>query len=181
MKGIIFNITEDFITEKFGEEILMDIINSERIQTKEPFVGPGTYPFSDMQEIVKLIQELKGIEPADFLREVGEYAYPKLAERVPDLVKAHSSARSLLLSIDQIIHVEVRKLYQHSKLPVFQYREPSERELVITYFSEKKLYTFMEGLINGTAKSFSENIRQEMTVYEKEGREYCDFHLYFYE
>ena len=52
MKGIIFTIFEDFITDNYGAETYEQIISECNLQTKEPFVGPGTYPDSDLMEIV---------------------------------------------------------------------------------------------------------------------------------
>ena len=42
MKGIIFNIAESFIVENHGEDVFDDIIANCQLETKEPYVGPGT-------------------------------------------------------------------------------------------------------------------------------------------
>ena len=52
MKGIIINITENFITDNYGEEIFDQIMSSCNLKTEDPFVSPGTYPDSDLFEIV---------------------------------------------------------------------------------------------------------------------------------
>ena len=78
-----------------------------------------------------------------------------------------------------MIHLEVRKLYQDSKLPVFQYSDPSKDELIITYYSERKLYPFLEGMINGVSDHFGVAISQTNKVYQKDGVELCDFYLKF--
>ena len=62
--------------------------------------------------------------------------------------------RISLKTVDGVIHVEVRKLYDDTYLPVFQYQEPAEDQLIITYYSKRKLYPFMEGLIEGVSLHF---------------------------
>jgi hypothetical protein len=59
MKGIIFNILEDFTNEKFGEDEFDFIVEKSILETTDPFVGPGTYPDSDLFKIVTKIVELK--------------------------------------------------------------------------------------------------------------------------
>ena len=75
--------------------------------------------------------------------------------------------------------MEVRKLYQDSQLPVFQYSDPSKDELIITYFSKRKLYPFLEGMINGVSDFFKVGIIQTHKIYEKDGVELCDYYLKF--
>ncbi len=179
MKGVIFNIAENFITDNFGEDILDEIIASCNLITKEPFVGPGTYPDEDLIEIVTKSSEKLHIPVPELLKKFGEYSFSKLAGRHPNFLIGFTHPKAFLKTVDGIIHVEVRKLYQGVQLPVFQYEDPSENELIITYFSERKLYSFMEGLINGVGTYFKYTITQTNRIYQKDGNEFCDFHLQF--
>jgi len=179
MKGIIFNIAEGFITEKYGEHMLEDIIANCKLQTKEPFVAPGTYPDSDLMEIVVKSADKLDMTANEFLKKLGNYTFGQLAERYPNFVSEYDHPKDFLKTVETVIHVEVRKLYQDTKLPSFQYTEPSEKELIITYYSERKLYALMEGLIDGVADYFRVAIDQSHNIYQKDGAEYCDFHLTF--
>jgi hypothetical protein len=179
MKGIMFNIAEQFIIDHYGEDALEEVIASCNLKTKEPFVGPGTYPDEDMTEIVVKSSEKLGITPAELLKTLGRYAFAKLAERHPVFLTGHTSSKEFLKTVDKVIHVEVRKLYQHTILPTFSYSEPSDDELIIVYYSERKLYALMEGLIDGVADYFKQSITQKHRIMEKEGVEVCEFHLCF--
>ena len=179
MKGIIFNIAEGFITDSYGEDTFDDIIANCNLETTEPFVAPGTYPDSDLIEIVVKSSEKLDITVDEFLKKLGHYTFGKLAARLPNFVEPHTHPKDFLKTVENVIHVEVRKLYQGSQLPTFQYAEPSENELIITYFSERKLYALMEGLIDGVAEHFGVATEQSNKIYEKDGAELCDFHLKF--
>ena len=179
MKGIIFNIAEGFIIDKYGENIFEEIIANCKLQTTEPFVAPGTYPDSDLMEIVVKSADKLDLTVDEFLKKLGNYTFAKLAERYPNFVKQYNHPKDFLKTVETVIHVEVRKLYKDTQLPSFQYAEPSEKELIITYFSERKLYALMEGLIDGVADYFGVPIDQTHHIYKKDGTEYCDFHLKF--
>jgi hypothetical protein len=181
MKGIIINITERFIIDNYGEDIFNEIIASCNLETKEPFVAPGTYPDSDLFEIVVKGCKKLDLTVEEFLKKLGHYSFAQLAERHPSFLESYTHPKAFLQTVDGVIHLEVRKLYQDSKLPVFQYSDPSKDELIITYYSERKLYPFLEGMINGVSDHFGVAISQTNKVYQKDGVELCDFYLKFAE
>lgn len=179
MKGIIFNITENFINDNYGEDIYDEIIESCNLITTEPIIAPGIYPFKDLDEIfIQSSKKLK-LSKEELMKKIGHYTFSKLAEKYPNFVTPFNHPKEFLKTVECIIHVEVRKLYPKSELPSFQYSEPSEYELIITYYSERKLYQFMEGLINGVSEYFGIPIKQTQKIYIREGIEFCDFHLIF--
>ena len=180
MKGIIFNIAEDFIVLNHGEDVFEDIILNCNLKTTEPFVGPGTYSDDDMLEIIRVATEKLNVSADALLKELGRFSFSQLFKRYPNFVTPHDDAKTFLMTVDGIIHVEVRKLYQDTQLPVFQYKDISENELVILYFSKRKLYSFMSGLINGVADHFNIKITQENNIYTEDGNEFCKYHLKFH-
>ena len=179
MKGIIFNITENFITETYGEDTLDEITAKCQLITKEPFVAPGTYPDEDLLEIVgKSCDHLNENLPT-FLRKLGKYAFFQLAGAYPAFVKGFSHPKDFLKTVDSIIHVEIRKLYRDSYLPEFVYQEPDPSTLIISYYSKRKLYDLMEGLIEGVGEYFNHHIAQSRELKTVEDREICDYYLTF--
>lgn len=179
MKGIIFNLLEQFITETAGEEIYQTILDRCSLQTREPFVGPGTYPDEDLTALVKSTVTVLGISPPEALRRFGKFAFPKLAEHFPDFVSPHRHPKEFLKTVDSIIHVEVRKLYENAKVPSFLYRDPAPDRLVIEYRSDRRLCHFMEGLIEGVADHFRSPVGYRQTRCMLRGDEVCEFDLCF--
>ncbi|MEJ1223325.1 heme NO-binding domain-containing protein [Sediminicola sp. 1XM1-17] len=181
MKGIIFNIAEQFITTHYGDDTLETIMEDCKLITKDPFVGPGTYPDGDLLEIVRIASEKVELHSDEFLKRLGHFTFGKLAERHPYFVANYEHPKQFLLTVDNVIHVEVRKLYNGTQLPMFQYAEPNAKELIITYYSKRKMYALMEGLINGVADHFNIAIEQQQNKYIKDGNEFCNYHLKFAE
>ncbi|THH35604.1 heme NO-binding domain-containing protein [Neolewinella litorea] len=179
MKGVMFNILEDFLEDRVGEERTERIFTASDISTREPFVAPGTYPDGDFLAIIgESIREL-GCTQQDFMRQLGHFAFFKLVERYPVFVTPYQHPKDFLKTIEKVVHVEVKKLYTDTYLPTFVYEEPSEQELIITYYSKRKLYHMMEGLIGGVAEYFDYTIDQTHRIYTRDGVEFCDFHLNF--
>mgnify|MGYP001610707167 CR=1 FL=1 len=52
MKGIVFNLLEEYITDVLGEDAYDAIVGECDLITREPFIGPGTYPDEDLVEII---------------------------------------------------------------------------------------------------------------------------------
>lgn len=179
MKGIIFNIAESFILSISDEDTLEEIMEHCDLETSDPFVAPGTYPDTDFIEIVKNASRRFKLSIDEFLRQFGQFTFGKLADRYSNFVEPYNHPKAFLKTVDAVIHVEVRKLYDGTQLPSFQYQEPSENELIITYYSKRKLYALMGGLIEGVADYFGTSIKQRTRIYSKEDEEYCDFHLTF--
>lgn len=179
MKGIIFNLLEQFITENFGEEKYEQIIKQCNLKTTEPFVAPGTYPDEDMIEIVVNTSKELNITVPDALKGYGKFAFFKLAEKFPFFVKPYKHPKPFLMSVENIIHVEVRKFYKDAYTPQFIYNDTSPDTLTITYHSKRKLYHLMEGLLDGVGEFYKVPIQQTHKIYQKNGTELCDFELTF--
>jgi len=179
MKGIIFNSLERFIIAHYGEDTLDEIMDHCSLETQDPFVGPGTYPDRDFFKLAQATVQKLGISRKAFMVRFGQYTFDELKNRHPKFLIKYSHPKDFLLTVESSIHVEVEKLYNGSYLPTFQYHSPSQRELTITYFSKRRMYHLMEGIINGVAEHFSIGIQQTQHIYEKDGKEFCDFYLIF--
>jgi len=179
MKGIIFNLLESYISETFGEEKYEQIIGQCQLKTTDPFVAPGTYPDEDLIEIVVNTSKVLNISVPDALKGFGRFAFPNLAEKFPFFVEPYHHPKPFLMSIENIIHVEVRKLFKDAYTPQFIYNDTAPNTLTITYNSKRKLYDFMAGLIDGVGAYFKMPIQQTHRIYQKNGEEVCDFELTF--
>lgn len=179
MKGVIFNIAEKFVETKYGNDALEALYNEANFSTKDPFIGPLTYPDADMLEMVRAGCKLLKLTPDELLYNLGVFAFSGLAERHPVFLKDIDHPKEFLKTVENVIHIEVKKLYEDADLPTFQYEEPHPNELIITYFSKRKLYSFMSGLIEGVAQHYKVPIEQKKTMKTLKGHEVCDYHLFF--
>ena len=179
MKGIIFNLLEQFVVENWGAGAYEKILAKCPLTTREPFVGPRTYPDSDLLAIVGAVCGELGVTTQDALRAFGRFAFPRLAARHPDLVKGRVDPLALLLSVENVIHVEVRKLYPDAITPEFEFESLAAGSLVMRYRSRRRLCPLVVGLIEGVAEHFGTSIACEETACTSAGADACSFKLSF--
>jgi hypothetical protein len=180
MKGIIFNLLEQFITERAGEDQYDAILEASNLITEDPFVGPGTYPDSDFMLLFGKTIETLGFSPEEGLRQFGRFTFSRLATHFPIFVAPYSDPKSFLKTVDSVIHVEVQKLYEGVETPRFIYHDIGPDRLVIEYSSPRKLCHFMEGLIEGTADYFKSPIQYRQEQCLLRGDSVCLFDLEFH-
>lgn len=179
MKGMIFNLLENFIIDNFGDDVFEDILDASTLITQEPFVNAGLYPDQDFLELVSQACSKLNISPEIASRKFGEYCFPRLAKMHANFIDKASSAREFIESVDGVVHVEVLKLYPGVDLPKFDYDDNNDNTLNIKYISKRKLCFFMEGLLIGCATYFGEKIEYKQLKCYHKGDDHCLFNLKF--
>ena len=145
----------------------------------ERFVGRGTYPDEDLYELVSKTSAKLDIPLPYALRAFGKFAFPKLTEKVPGWLVNHAHPKDFLLTLNDIVHVEVRKLYKDADPPRFSFADPGPDKLAINYQSCLRLYDFVDGLIEGVGEHFDTAIEYTREITAENGEEYCQYHLKF--
>src|SRR5689334_25328111 len=108
MKGIIFNLLEQVITKETGEETWDLLLESTHLSGV--YTSLGNYADSELRKLVMAASTILR-QPADaVLRLFGAKSIPLLAAKYPLFFDNHHSTRPFLLTLNDIIHPEVRKL-----------------------------------------------------------------------
>ncbi len=159
MKGVVFNILEDVVSEEHGESAWDDLLDEAGVEGAYTAIGS----YSDA-EFVQLLQCLPGAQDyalSEALRLFGRSAMARLAALYPALFEPHSSTTPFLLTLNDIIHPAVRCLYPGADVPVFDFTvAPVEdgSDLVVGYRSARRLCYLAEGFIEGAAAHFGESV-----------------------
>lgn len=154
MKGIIFNVVEDAVTKLHGASAWDDIL--DHAEVSGAYTALGTYPDAELMSIVGSACELTGADQIDLLRVVGRAILPDLAAHVDDVVDHNGTAFEFLAVIDDVIHVEVRKLYPDAATPTIKTRSIDDHSIEVTYGSARGLWALAEGLILGAGDLFNQ-------------------------
>lgn len=161
MKGVIFTTFEDFISDTFGPEIYEDILDATELKTTVPFIGPGTYPASDLMALVSTAIAQLAITLETALTEFGKYSFPKLAQSVPSLMAQLPDAESFFMGLEDVIHTEVRKLDAEANPARFTPEETNDGVL-LHYGSSLGLFPLVAGFVDGVAAWYGEAVHHEM-------------------
>lgn len=168
MKGIVFTGFLELVEQKFGMQVVDQIIDQSDLASRGVYTSVGTYSHKEMFQMVGKLSELKDIPVADLLHLFGEYFFQLLSESYPKFMD-QPDMFTFFKSIDNYIHPEVLKLYPNAELPSFDAQVNSSNEMVLKYSSVRKLSDFAIGLINGAAKYYNESITVEKMAVENSG------------
>ncbi|HAS63106.1 MAG TPA: guanylate cyclase [Vibrio sp.] len=163
MKGIIFTEFMDLVEEKFGLEVVDQILDSA--EDSGIYTAVGSY---DHKKLLKLIIELSKItqHPPETLQQVfGQSVFKNLYKTLPysaSLAECKNSFQFVRL-VEDYIHIEVKKLYPEANPPQFDFISESESELIFDYRSARCMSHVCFGLVQGCADHFGETINISMS------------------
>jgi hypothetical protein len=177
MKGIIFNLLEEVTDTKLGDGAWDQLLDATRLEGA--YTSLGSYPDAELLALVEAVQGRLGKSQAEVLRWFGSAAVPPLTLRYPAFFEGHRSLQTFMLTLNEVIHREVRKIYAGADAPDFGFELVATGRLVMSYVSSRGLCMFAEGLIHGTAAHFGEEVALHQTECMQRGEARCVFDLSF--
>ena len=159
MKGIVFNLLESIVTREHGLATWDALL--EQTQLDGAWTSLGTYADEHLYKLVGAASSALSVPAGEVIRWFGTQALALFVERYPQFFKPHTTTRSLLLTLNNIIHPEVRKLYPNADVPEFHFDTSSDEVLLMGYRSHRKLCAFAIGLIEGAAGHYGEHATVE--------------------
>ena len=166
MKGMVFTEFLEFAGRQFGEDVVDDVIEAADVPSKGAYTAVGTYSHGEMVSLVSALADKTG-HPAEMLvRSFGEALSDTFAREFPDFFRRAGNLFDFLASIEEHIHVEVRKLYPDAELPTFTVESRTPARMVMLYRSPRKMGHLSEGLIIGSAKQFGVAVRVKSEALE---------------
>jgi len=177
MKGVVFTLLEELVRRDRGERGWDALLTAAGVDGA--YTSLGSYPDEELVRLVQAVASDIGLSTSETLRWFGRHSMPLLAERYPQFFTAHSSTRAFLLTLNDIIHSEVRKLYPGAHVPVFDFDTSSPEVLVVGYSSERRMCALAEGFTEGAAECFKEKVSFEHVACMHRGDPKCVFRLRF--
>ena len=171
MKGIIFTEFLDLVEEKFGLAMVDKIINQSNLASEGIYTSIGTYNFSEMLQLLKHLSANTSISIDDLLLVYGEHLFLVLGNSYPGLLDTFSDPIEMLSSIEDHIHIEVRKIYPDAELPTFIIEEKTANSLIMNYKSSRAMHHFGLGLMNKTFAYFNQKASIVLEKIKEDGTE----------
>lgn len=171
MKGIIFNLVEEVVSSAYGRDTWDDLLDAAGLDGA--YTSLGSYPDEDLTRLVGAASVALETPPDVVIRTIGEGAIPTLAARFPQFFQGHPSTISFVLTLNEIIHAEVRKLYPGADVPVFEFDQVSDEVLMLGYRSARMLCALAEGFLLGAATIYGERAELTQTECMLRGDERC--------
>ena len=162
MKGVIFTSFLTMVEDKFGLEVADTVIEESELSTNGAYTAVGTYPTTDMVNMVVKLSEASGLSIEILLEEFGKYLFSILHVSYPNCFPHDVGFYEFMGAIHDNIHVEVLKLYPEAELPVFKTLAYTPgKAITLRYESPRKMSVLARGLIKGAASHFKQPIKIE--------------------
>jgi len=171
MKGIVFTEFIDLVEEKFGLEMVDKIISASTLDSNGVYTAVGTYSFSEMLQLLQHLSENTGISIDNLLLVYAEHFFSVIEKSYPGLLATYKDPIEMISSIENHIHVEVRKIYPDAELPTFEVEDKTDDSLVLIYKSSRAMHHFGLGLMNKTFAHFNSTATIDLEKIKEDGTE----------
>ena len=171
MKGIVFNLLEQVVVNAHGEAAWDGLLDAAGLDGA--YTSLGSYPDAEIEKLVLAGSQALGMTPDAVLTWFGRSAMPLLARHYPAFFTPHRSARDFIVSVNSIIHPEVRKLYAGAGCPHFHFETGADGALLMGYNSSRRLCALAQGFIEGAGDYFGEAISVEHRSCMNHGDAHC--------
>ena len=171
MKGIVFTEFLELVEEKFGLEMVDTIISSSDLESKGAYTAVGTYSFSEMLQLLQHLSEQTGLSIDALLLVYAEHFFEVIKISYPGLIETYKDPIEMLSSIENHIHVEVKKIYPDAELPTFEIVDRTDTSLIMIYKSSRAMHHFGLGLMNKTFEHFNATATINLEKIKEDGTE----------
>ena len=171
VKGIVFNLIEEIVVREHGDDTWDALLDGAELNGA--YTSLGNYDDAELVALVGAASTALDLPADEVVRWFGRNAFPMLAGRVNEQMQSYSTMRSFVLSLNEIIHPEVRKLYPGATPPNFVFDASSDDRLILDYDSRRGLCAFAEGLLSGAGEYFGEDVRIDQPLCMHRGDDVC--------
>lgn len=159
MKGVVFTEFFSMVGAVFSEDMVDDIIDDSAVPSGGAYTAVGTYPHEEIVALVVALSERTGTPIPDLLLAFGRHLFGQFIKVYSRFTTGVEDAFSFLASVEEVIHVEVLKLYPDATLPSFTVESRDENRLVMVYSSPRHFEDVAQGLIEGCINHYGEQVQ----------------------
>ena len=158
MKGIVFTEFFGMVETVFNADMIDNIIDDCDLSTDGAYTSVGTYPHTELLQLVNALSNHSGIDVKDLVYQYGHYLFARFYAFMPSFFEKPNNAFEFLESVHDTVHVEVRKLYPDAQLPNFITSRMDENTLTMIYESQCPFADFAHGLMAGCIDHYGDDI-----------------------
>lgn len=174
VKGVVFNVLEDVVSDEHGEAVWDDLL--AEAQVEGAYTAIGSYPDAEFVQLLRCLPGSQDAALSETLRSFGRSAMGRLSGMYPAFFDPHNATTAFLLTLNDIIHPAVRCLYPGADVPIFDFTFPPVEDgshLVVGYRSARQLCHLAEGFIDGAAAHFGERAQLRQSQCMQDGAPEC--------
>lgn len=149
MLGIVFTEFLEMVEERFGEDIVDDIIEESAPISDGAYTSVGRYSHKELVDLLVSLSKKLDTPTDDLVIEFGKYLLARFSVLFPDFFANINDPFEFLETVDEYIHIEVHKLYPDAVLPRITTLRQGDRIMQLEYKSTRPFSSLARGLIAG--------------------------------
>jgi hypothetical protein len=159
MRGLIMTEFLDWVEESRGLAAVDQLVSglSSELTDDGAYTAVGNYPHGELVAMMAALAEYDGLTLADIQRQFGRAVFASLAKVGAPMLLDAKCSRDVFARINDVIHVEVRKLYPESHPPSVSMTDIDPNEVVIDYGSHRPMADLCVGLVQGALDFYQES------------------------
>ncbi len=177
MKGAVFIAFNEMVEEQIGIDTWERLLNEVNPESEGIYTSVEDYPDSELFALVGKLSEIVNIPIPTLVESFGFFLFTILNSKCPHFSEQETDFFGFIKSIDDVIHREVRKLYENPNLPHLECKDINPNELEVLYQSPRKLCFLAEGLIRGAARHYNVEYTLRHDKCMHDGHDHCLFYL----
>ncbi|GAB2551466.1 heme NO-binding domain-containing protein [Spirosoma aerophilum] len=156
MKGFFFTELLNMVEVQFGYELVDSLLLTTDLPSGGSYTAAGFYPSQEMTLLIGNLSQRLNQSVPDVLRLFGRHLFQSFLLHYQPFIHVAPDAFSFLESVNDYIHVEVKKLYPEVEMPQFTTTRLNEQRLLMIYQSKRKMADLAYGLIEGVLAHYGE-------------------------
>lgn len=158
MKGVVFTEFLAFVESQTDLTMVDHLITSTNPASGGAYTTVGTYDAGELVSMIGALSERTGTPVPDLIKAFGGHLFKHFATEHAATMGDVSSSEQLLSSVENRIHVEVRKLFPDAELPTIGFKQIDEKTCEVLYQSKRPFADLAEGLITASIEHFNDPI-----------------------
>lgn len=157
MKGVVFVELMAMAEDMLGEAVVDRVIDDCDLPSGGAYTSVGDYPCAELVTLITGFSTATSVPADELQRLFGHWMMDSFRRNYPTFFTDKTNAFDMLESVEDEVHVEVRKIYPNAELPRFDTRRPDADSFEMIYQSSRPLVHFCKGLVEACVEDFGES------------------------
>ena len=135
MKGIVFTEFLEMVEQRHGLETVDTIIETAQLPNGGAYTAVGTYDHHELLRLVGSLSQATNSAVPKLVYAFGRHLFASFSRAYPYVFEGIHSTTEFLANVEDLIHVEVKKLYPDAELPSIAFSALGDNRWELDYRS----------------------------------------------
>ncbi|AKD04237.1 heme NO-binding domain-containing protein [Pontibacter korlensis] len=156
MHGSIFVLLKRFVESTYGHSTWVELLQESNVE-HTAYLVQEMYPTHEIFAIISKLGEKTEQSVFELLEGYGEFIVPDLMMLYNKYLQPEWRTYDMLLNTEEAMHGAVRREDSRANPPKLLVIKKGSRQLIIEYYSKRRMAGVAIGIIKGIAKYFNES------------------------